>query len=59
MAQPKVEVTKLSDTDLEVKFTIVVSPEVELGEYKGLKIGKEEPKVTAKDVNAAIEALQK
>ncbi len=59
MAQPKVEVTKLSDTDLEVKFTIVVSPEVELGEYKGLKIGKEEPKVTVKDVNAAIEALQK
>ncbi len=59
MAQPKVEVTKLSDTDLEVKFTIVVSPEVELGEYKGLKIGKEEPKVTAKDVNAAIEGLQK
>ena len=59
MAQPKVEVTKLSDTDLEVKFTIVVSPEVELGEYKGLKIGKEEPKVTAKDVDEAIAALQK
>ena len=59
MAQPKVEVTKLSDTDLEVKFTIVVSPEVELGEYKGLKIGKEEPKVTAEDVDAAIAALQK
>ena len=59
MAQPKVEVTKLSDTDLEVKFTIVVSPEVELGEYKGLKIGKEEPKVTAKDVDEAIASLQK
>ena len=59
MAQPKVEVTKLSDTDLEVKFTIVVSPEVELAEYKGLKIGKEEPKVTAKDVKAAIELMQK
>ena len=59
MAQPKVEVTKLSDTDLEVKFTIVVSPEVTLGEYKGLKIGKEEAKVAAKDVNAAIDALLK
>ena len=59
MTQPKVEVTKLSDTDLEVKFVIVVAPEVELGEYKGLKIGKTEAKVTKKDVDAAIDATLK
>ena len=59
MTQPKVEVTKLSDTDLEVKFTIVTSPEVELAEYKGLKVGKKEAKVTAKDVDAAIADMQK
>lgn len=53
-AQPKVDVTKLSDTDLEIKFTIVTAPEVELGEYKGLKIGHEEVKVEDKDVEEAI-----
>ena len=57
--QPRVDVTKLSDTDLEVKFTFVTAPEVKIAEYKGLKIGKKEAKVTAKDVDAAIAELQK
>ena len=39
-AQPKVDVTKLTLDELEVKFTIVTAPEVELGEYKGLSVGK-------------------
>ena len=58
-AQPKVDVTKVSDTELEVKFVIVTAPEVELGSYKGLEIGKKEVKVTAKEVNEAIEGLRK
>lgn len=58
-AQPKVDVTKLSDTELEVKFVIVTAPEVKLGEYKGLKVGHSDVKVTAKDVDAAIEGLLK
>jgi len=33
-AQPKVDVTKISDTELEVKFTITVAPEVKLGNIK-------------------------
>lgn len=58
-AQPKVDVTKLSDTDLEVKFVIVTAPEVKLGNYKGLAIGKKEAKVSKADVDAAIEDLRK
>lgn len=58
-AQPKVDVTKLSDTNLEVRFVIVTEPKVELGQYKGLEIGKKEAKVTAKEVNDAIEDLRK
>lgn len=58
-AQPQVDVTKISDTDLEVKFVIVTAPEVELGTYKGLKIGKKEVKVTAKEVDEEIEKLLK
>ena len=37
-AQPKVDVTKLSDVELEVKFVVVTAPEVELGQYKGLEM---------------------
>ena len=58
-AQPKVDVTKLSDTNLEVKFVIVTAPEVKLGAYKDLEIGKKEVKVSAKEVNDAIEELRK
>ena len=58
-AQPKVDVTKLSDTNLEVRFVIVTAPEVKLGQYKGLEIGKKEAKVTAKEVDEAIDNLRK
>lgn len=56
-AQPKVDITKISDEELEIKFTIVVTPEVKLGAYKGLKIGHEEVKVTDADVEVAINQL--
>ena len=58
-AQPKVNITKVSDSNLEVSFVIVTGPKVELGKYKGLEIGKKEAKVTAKEVDAAIEDLRK
>ena len=58
-AQPQVDVAKISDTNLEVKFVIVTAPEVELGEYKGLKIGKKEVKVSAKEVDEEVEKLLK
>ena len=54
-ARPAVDVTKVSDTELEVKFLLAVAPEVQLGQYKGLEIGKKEVKVTKKDVEAALE----
>ncbi len=58
-AQPKVDVTKLSDTNLEVRFIVVTGPKVELGQYKGLELGKKAAKVTAKEVEDAIEELRK
>lgn len=56
-AQPKVDVTKISDDELEVKFVIVTAPTVELGKYKGLKIGKAEAKVTDEQLEAATKDL--
>ena len=58
-AQPKVDVTKISDTNLEVRFVIVTAPKVELGQYKGLELGKKEVKVTAKEVSETIDELRK
>ena len=58
-ARPQVDVTKVSDTELEVKFLLVTAPEVKLGKYKGLKIGKGEVKVTDKDVEEAVEQTRK
>lgn len=56
-AQPKVDVTKLSDKELEVKFLIVTAPEVKLGAYTGLKIGHSEVKVSADEVKKAVEDI--
>lgn len=58
-AQPKVDVTKISDTNLEVRFVIVTAPQVELGQYKGFEIGKKEAKVAAKEVEEALNDLRK
>lgn len=59
MYRPQVNVTKLSKDQLELAYTIILIPEVTLGEYKGLKAEKAAPKVTDKEVEAAIENLLK
>ena len=56
-ARPSVDVTKLSDTELQLKFIIVLAPEVKLGEYKGLGVKKEAVKVEEKEIDAEIEKL--
>ena len=56
-ARPSVDVTKVSDTELQLKFIIVLAPEVKLGTYKGLGIKKEAVKVEEKEVDEAIEKL--
>ena len=58
-ARPAVDITKVSDTELEVRFVLVTAPEVKLGQYKGLKIGKKEARVTKKDVDDALQASLK
>lgn len=56
-ARPSVDVTKLSDTDLQLKFIIVLAPEVKLGEYKGLGVKKAAVKVEEKEIDAEVEKL--
>ena len=56
-ARPSVDVTKVSDTELQLKFIIVLAPEVKLGQYKGLNIEKAKVSVSEKEVNEAIDKL--
>ena len=56
-ARPSVDVTKVSDTELQLKFIIVLAPEVKLGNYKGLAIKKDAVKVEEKEIDEAIEKL--
>ena len=56
-ARPSVDVTKVSDTELQLKFIIVLAPEVKLGTYKGLGVKKAANKVEDKEIDEAIEKL--
>ena len=56
-ARPSVDVTKVSDKELQLKFIIVLAPEVKLGSYKGLGVKKAVVKVEEKEIDEAIEKL--
>lgn len=57
-AQPRIDITKISDTELEIKFLIVTAPEIKLGSYTGIKVGHDKVEVTDKDLAEALEAIQ-
>ncbi|MBQ6840951.1 MAG: trigger factor [Bacilli bacterium] len=57
-AEPKVDVTGISDSNIIFKFTVISKPEVKLGEYKNLGIKLEKAKVTDEEVDNEIKALQ-
>ena len=57
--EPKVNIVKLDDSELEVNFTIVTEPEVKLGKYKDLGVKKPTVKVTKEEIQNKIDALLK
>ena len=60
VGQPDIVVTQIArGNPMKYKATFWTMPEVELGEYKGLKIKKKEVKVEDKDINKSLEYLQK
>jgi len=61
VARPEIDIDGEIESGKPVVFVALVTtkPEVKLGEYKGVKIGKIEHKVLKKDVDAAIAEEQK
>ena len=57
--EPKVDIVKVTDEELEVNFTFITEPTVKLGEYKNLKVKKGTAKVTKDEVNTRIDNLLK
>lgn len=52
--QPDINVTKLSEKELEVVFNIPLYPEVTLGEYKGIKVELDKVEVSDDEVKASL-----
>jgi len=57
-SRPNVDVTKLSDTELEIKITVSVAPEVKLGQYKGLHVEKKTAEVGKEQIETEIKRIQ-
>ncbi|MBE6150028.1 MAG: trigger factor [Firmicutes bacterium] len=58
VAQPEINVSAVTDDYVEFKFTLTLKPEVELGKYTGLKVKKEEVKVTDEEVMTALNSMR-
>lgn len=57
--EPKIDIVKLSEEELEVNYTFILEPTVKLGKYKNLGIKKEKVKATKEEVQARIDDLLK
>ena len=58
VTHPDIETVTLEEgKDVVFKATVVPRPEVKLGEYKGLKIAKDEVKVTDEDVDNQLKRM--
>lgn len=55
--EPKVDLVKCDDGELEVNFVFVGEPKVTLGEYTNLGVKKDKVKVTKEEVKERIDAL--
>ena len=58
VAEPKVDVTGISDSNVIFKFTIITKPEVTLGEYKNLKVKKDKVTVSEDEIKHEIDHLR-
>lgn len=54
VVQPKVDLKAIDENHVEFAFTIITQPEVKVKKYKGLKVVKEEAKVTKEEVEHEI-----
>ena len=59
ISQPQLDVKSMDDEKAELVFTFAIMPEVELGEYKGLKYEVEAVEVTDEELNEEIDRMRR
>lgn len=59
VARPEIEVTSIGKDGVEFKFILTLKPVVKLKKYKGLKVKRDDVKVSKKEIDKAIEEMQK
>ena len=57
--EPKIDIVKISEEELEANFTFILEPTVKLGKYKNLGVKKENTKATKEEIKARIDDLLK
>lgn len=57
ITRPTLDIPAVSNESITLKFTITVRPEVKLGKYKGLKMGKIDAEVTEEEINNEISRI--
>lgn len=57
-ATPGIDVKNISSEEVEIEFTLIGTPEVKLGKYKGLGIKKEKVEVTDEEVEHELGHLK-
>ncbi len=55
--QPTVDIKEIDENKLVLILKITTKPDVNIKKYTGLKVKKEEVKITDKDINAAVDKL--
>lgn len=58
MIQPLVDINKVTATELSIKYTITVKPEVKLGQYRDIQIMKITAPVTDDEINHELSHIQ-
>jgi trigger factor len=60
VGDPKLDLTELPDRGSPLQFTIEVAvrPQAELGDYRGLEVGRREPDASPEQVDAELERLR-
>lgn len=58
VTEPDMQLSAVDDQHVEFTFKLTLRPDVKLGKYKGLKVTKDEPKVTADEVDKAITEMR-
>jgi len=58
VTQPSIDIKNIDKDGVEIEFTIITAPTAKVKKYKGLKVKKDEVKVTKKEIDDEIDRMR-